>query len=54
VHLQGADFMAVYRGEQDLEGLAHLPPLVARMLDELSWWTHALAAARTPKAAAGA
>jgi NAD(P)H-dependent FMN reductase len=46
IHLQGADFVAVYRGEKTLDDLAYLPPLVTRMLDELAWWTDALKVAR--------
>lgn len=46
VHLQGADFVAVYRGEKQLAELTYLPPLVTAMLDDLAWWTYALKAAR--------
>ena len=46
VHIQGGDFMAVWQGGQSLESLTHLEPGVATMLDELSWWTNALKAAR--------
>jgi len=46
VHIQGADFMAVYKGEKALEELAYLPPLVTTMLDDLAWWADALKAAR--------
>ncbi|HEY9723286.1 MAG TPA: NAD(P)H-dependent oxidoreductase [Oscillatoriaceae cyanobacterium] len=46
VHLLGGDFIAVYRGEKQLEDLAYLPPLVTTMLDDLAWWTFALKTAR--------
>jgi NAD(P)H-dependent FMN reductase len=46
VHLQGADFYAVHRGEKELGALEHLKPNVQQMLDELVWWTHALKDAR--------
>jgi NAD(P)H-dependent FMN reductase len=46
VHIQGADFMAVYRGEKVLSDLEYLDVNVAKMLDELVWWTHALKVAR--------
>lgn len=46
VHLQGADFMAVFKGEKTLEQLEYLNPLVTAMLDDLAWWTNALKAAR--------
>lgn len=54
VHIQGGDFLAVWRQGKPLEELAYLPPLVTAMLDELLWWTHALrdARSRTPAAAA--
>ncbi len=48
VHLQGADFMDVYRGEKSLAELEHLRPNVEQMLDDLVWWTGALSAARNP------
>lgn len=46
VHIQGGDFMAVAQGEKSLHDLTYLPPLVTRMLDELSWWARALKVAR--------
>jgi NAD(P)H-dependent FMN reductase len=56
VHIQGGDFMAVWQGGQSLESLTHLQPNVETMLDELTWWTNALKAAReqpqTPEPAA--
>ena len=39
VHLAGADFYAVYRGEKTLAEIeAHLLPATGAMLDELAWW----------------
>lgn len=46
VHIQGADFFAVWQGGQSLESLTHLEPGVQTMLDELAWWSNALKAAR--------
>ena len=46
VHIQGADFFAVWQGGQSLESLTHLEPGVQAMLDELTWWTNALKTAR--------
>jgi NAD(P)H-dependent FMN reductase len=46
VHIQGADFFAVWQGGQSLESLTHLEPGVQTMLDELTWWTNALKTAR--------
>jgi NAD(P)H-dependent FMN reductase len=46
VHIQGADFMAVWQGGQEIQELEYLQTGAAAMLDELAWWTHALVAAR--------
>lgn len=46
VHIQGPAFIEVYKGGKSLEDFDFLPPLVTTMLDDLSWWTHALKAAR--------
>lgn len=46
VHIQGADFMAVWRQGKSLTELEYLQPNVTNMLDELSWWTKALKTAR--------
>lgn len=46
VHIAGGDFMAVWRGGKDFADLPHLEPTAVAMLDELSWWAHALKAAR--------
>lgn len=54
VHIQGADFMAVWQQGKDIRELTHLQPNATAMLDELVWWTRALKTARqsTPLAAA--
>lgn len=54
VHIQGADFMAVWQQGKDIRELTHLQPNATAMLDELVWWTSALKTARqaTPLAAA--
>lgn len=49
VHIQGADFFAVWQGGQSLESLTHLEPNVQTMLDELAWWTNVLKAGREEK-----
>ena len=46
VHIQGGDFMAVWRQGKSLTELDYLQPNVAAMLDELAWWTKALKTAR--------
>ena len=46
VHIQGADFMGVWREGKELTELAHLTPNVTAMLDELVWWGNALKTAR--------
>ena len=46
VHIQGADFMAVWQQGKSLTEIEHLQPNAATMLDELLWWTNALKAAR--------
>lgn len=46
VHIQGADFMAVWRQGKSLTELEYLQPNVSTMLDELTWWTKALKVAR--------
>jgi NAD(P)H-dependent FMN reductase len=46
VHVQGADFMAVWQQGKNLTELTHLLPNVTTMLDELVWWTNALRTAR--------
>ena len=46
VHIQGADFMAVWRQGKPISELTYLQPNANTMLDELAWWTNALNAAR--------
>jgi len=46
VHIGGADFMAVRRGDKDLAEMAHLGSSAEAMLRELAWWASALKAAR--------
>jgi NAD(P)H-dependent FMN reductase len=46
VHIQGADFMAVWQGGKPVSELTHLDANVATMLDELAWWSKALKTAR--------
>jgi NAD(P)H-dependent FMN reductase len=54
VHLQGADFMAVWKGEKDIAELSYLRQNANDMLDQLVWWTHALKAAREQPAISAA
>jgi NAD(P)H-dependent FMN reductase len=46
VHIQGADFMAVWQGGKPVSELTHLDANVSTMLDELAWWSKALKTAR--------
>ena len=46
VHLQGADFMAVTKGERQLSELTYLQTSAEVMLNELTWWGNALREAR--------
>ena len=46
VHIQGADFMAVWQQGKDLNELEYLKPNAAAMLDELVWWSGVLKDAR--------
>jgi NAD(P)H-dependent FMN reductase len=48
VHIQGADFMALLKGEKSFDDLAYLPQNTTAMLDELVWWAKALKVARQP------
>jgi len=45
-HIQGADFMAVWKGGKDIAELSYLRPNATDMLDQLAWWTSALKTAR--------
>ncbi len=42
VHIQGADFMAVWKGGKDIAELSYLPQNATDMLDQLAWWNNAL------------
>src|SRR5882757_1068078 len=44
VHIQGADFMAVWQQGKDIKELPHLAQNAKTMLDELHWWAAALKA----------
>jgi len=46
VHIQGADFMAVWQQGKDINELSYLQQNAKTMLDELHWWASALMAAR--------
>lgn len=48
VHIQGADFMALQKGEKTFDDLAYLPQNTTTMLDEIVWWAKALKTARQP------
>jgi NAD(P)H-dependent FMN reductase len=48
VHIQGGDFMAVWRQGKDIKELSYLEKNSKEMLDELQWWASALMAARSP------
>jgi NAD(P)H-dependent FMN reductase len=46
VHIQGADFMAVWKNGKEIAELPYLRQNATGMLDELVWWTKALKTAR--------
>jgi NAD(P)H-dependent FMN reductase len=46
VHIAGADFVAVSKGQKTLDDLAYLEQNAKDLLDNLVWWTNALKAAR--------
>jgi NAD(P)H-dependent FMN reductase len=48
VHIGGADFFKMWKGEQPISDFAYLADSAANMLNELSWWAHALQRARNP------
>ena len=54
VHIQGADFMAVWKGGKDVAEVSYLPQNATDMLDQLVWWTNALKAAREQPAVSAA
>ena len=51
VHIQGADFMAVWQQGKDIAELTYLQQNAKDMLDQLVWWTNALKTARDADAA---
>lgn len=52
VNIQGADFFGAWQQGAALEDISHLQPGMTTMLDELTWWTNALKAARDLSASA--
>jgi NAD(P)H-dependent FMN reductase len=50
VHLTMDEILSIWRMSHAFDDYPHLPPMAADMLDELSWWTHALKAARAGNA----
>ncbi|MDE2266999.1 MAG: NAD(P)H-dependent oxidoreductase [Alphaproteobacteria bacterium] len=46
VHIQGADFMAVWQQGKDINELTYLQANAKDMLDQLVWWANALKTAR--------
>jgi NAD(P)H-dependent FMN reductase len=50
VHIGGADFIGLFMQGKTFADMPHLDPTATAMLDELSWWTHALNAARAETA----
>ena len=54
VHIQGADFMAVWKGGKDIADLSYLPQNATDMLDQLAWWANALKVAREQPAVSAA
>ena len=50
VHIGGADFIGMFMQGKTFDDMPHLDPTATTMLDELSWWTHALNAARAETA----
>jgi NAD(P)H-dependent FMN reductase len=46
VHIQGADFMAVWKGGKTIADLSYLQQNATDMLDQLAWWAQALKSAR--------
>jgi NAD(P)H-dependent FMN reductase len=53
-HIQGADFMAVWKGETEIRELSYLQQNATDMLDQLVWWANALKAARERPAVSAA
>ena len=46
VHIQVADFMAVWKGAKEITELSYLQQNATDMLDQLAWWANALKTAR--------
>ena len=46
VHIQGADFMGVAKGERTLGSIDHLNDGLEALFSDLEWWTRALKEAR--------
>jgi hypothetical protein len=46
IHIQGADFMAVWQQGKHIKELLYLEQNSKAMLDELHWWASALMVAR--------
>jgi len=46
VHIQGADFLAAWKGGKEIAKLTYLQQNANDMLDQLVWWASALSAAR--------
>jgi NAD(P)H-dependent FMN reductase len=50
VHIGGTDFIGMFMHGKTFADAPHLEPAAHAMLDELSWWAHALKAARAATA----
>lgn len=46
VHIGGADFFTVWKGEKALSELPHLDDQARLLLEDLAWWAHTLKSAR--------
>jgi len=46
VHIQGGDFLAVWKGGKEIADLSYLKQNANDLLDQLIWWSSALKAAR--------
>lgn len=46
IHIQGADFVAVWQQGKPIQELAYLKPNAKDVLDQLVWWARALKTAR--------
>lgn len=54
VHILFPDYLAVVQGDKTLDEMEHLNRSASAMLDQLGWWTRALAAARRGESAKAA